>query len=74
MNDRPTRTLPGRRAPSTSAKPAPLLSVQGVAALLSVSTKTVRRLIANGELQTHRIGVSHRVSEEDLRAYLARCR
>jgi|LNFM01.1.fsa_nt_gb excisionase family DNA binding protein len=74
MIDRPSRALPGRRAPSTHAKPTPLLSVQGVAEFLDVSTKTVRRLIANGVLKAHRIGGSLRISEEDLRAYLARCR
>jgi excisionase family DNA binding protein len=54
--------------------PIPLLSVRAVAELLGVSTKTVRRLIGRGDLAAHRIGGSLRVSEADLRAYLARCR
>jgi len=74
MNDTPFRLLPGRGTPSSVARSAPLLSVSAVAELLGVSTKTVRRLIGRGELKVHRIGGSVRVSEEDLRAYLARCR
>lgn len=54
--------------------PAPLLTVQTVADVLGVSTRTVRRLVADGDLTPHRVGRSLRVSEEDLRAYLSRCR
>ena len=53
---------------------APLLSIQSVAEVLGISTKTVRRLIAGGDLAVHRIGGSLRISEEDLRAYLSRSR
>ena len=54
--------------------PTKLLTVKQTAERLSVCTRTVRRLITNDELKTHRIGGSLRISEEDLRAYLARCR
>jgi excisionase family DNA binding protein len=41
---------------------------------LGVSTRTVRRWIARGELAVHRFGTSVRVSDDDLRAFLARHR
>lgn len=62
------------RGARSGAPCTPLLSIQAVAELLGVSTKTVRRLIAGGDLAAHRIGGSLRISEEDLRAYLSRCR
>ena len=55
-----------------AATPAPLRSVADVAAFLGVSTRTVRRLIAGGDLLAHRIGRSLRISEADLSVYLAR--
>lgn len=49
-----------------------LLQVEDVAARLSISTKTVRRLIAAGKLRAIRLGRrALRVSEADLQAYLA---
>jgi excisionase family DNA binding protein len=62
------------RVPASALPSSPLRSVADVAAMLGVSTRTVRRLIAGGELVPHRIGRSLRVSEHDLRVYLARCR
>ena len=47
-----------------------LFSIEQVADLLNVSTKTVRRLIENEQLRFHRIGRIIRISREDLRAYL----
>jgi excisionase family DNA binding protein len=44
-----------------------LLDVPAVARRLDVSEKTVRRLIARGELRAHRIGRLLRISEEELR-------
>jgi excisionase family DNA binding protein len=64
----------GSRGAPRAASCAPLLTVQAVADLLDVSSKTVRRLIARGDLAAHRIGGSLRVSEGDLRVYLGRCR
>jgi excisionase family DNA binding protein len=46
-----------------------LLSVQEVASMLNVSSKTIRRMIARGFLHHHRVGRAVRVSSEDLRAY-----
>jgi excisionase family DNA binding protein len=51
-----------------------MLDVSDTSLRLGVSTKTVRRLIADGSLHAHRIGRSVRVSEEDLRAYLSSTR
>ena len=59
----------------TSQKLTPiprLLSIAEVARHLSVSTKTIRRLIQGGQLLSHRVGCQHRISEADLAAYLAR--
>jgi excisionase family DNA binding protein len=47
-----------------------LLTVEQVANLLSVSTKTIRRLIEGEQLHFHRVGRRIRVSREDLRVYL----
>jgi excisionase family DNA binding protein len=45
--------------------------LEAVAERLSVSVKTVRRLVERGELVAHRIGRAVRVSEDDLRRYIA---
>jgi len=66
---RHSATPTGGRAPAT-----PLRSVADVADLLGVHPRTVRRLIAAGDLAAHRIGRSVRISDGDLRSYLARCR
>lgn len=47
-----------------------LLTVAGVVDQLAVSERTVRRLISDGELVTHRIGRAVRISEADLAAYV----
>jgi excisionase family DNA binding protein len=47
-----------------------LLDVPAVARRLDVSEKTVRRLIARGELRAHRIGRLLRISEEELGRFL----
>ena len=72
------RTRPGGSAPGQALrghKPiANLHTLADVAELLSVSTRTVRRLIDDGHLPCHRIGRSIRISETDLRSYLASAR
>ena len=51
-----------------------MLSVNQVADLLNVSTRTVRRMIEDDELHHHRVGRGEknaiRISPEDLRAYI----
>ena len=49
-------------------------SVKDIAAMLRLSTKTVRRMIVRGELRVHRLGRALRVSEEDLVAFTNRHR
>ena len=73
MNYRPAslRTLPPPHARATAT---PLRSVEEVAPVLGVSTKTVRRLIDRGDLLAHRVGRCIRVSDADLRSYLASTR
>jgi excisionase family DNA binding protein len=48
-----------------------LLDIGATAARLGISTKTVRRMIARGELAVHRIGRQLRVSQADLHSYIA---
>jgi excisionase family DNA binding protein len=50
-----------------------LLSVDDVAAVLSVSSKTVRRMIGLGALPTCRVGRLVRVQRMDLERYIASC-
>ena len=64
----PSGSLP----PPIPTLPTPaLLDAAAVAARLDVSLRTVRRLIAAGELPVHRIGRAVRVSEDDLARFLA---
>lgn len=53
---------------SVQGPPAPLLTVRDVAARLQVSTKTVYRLKAQGQLGFVMVGGSLRFREDDLRA------
>ena len=55
---------------TSNVHPPKFLSVQQVADLLEISTKTVRRLIATGKIHVHTFGRVHRVSEEDLTAFV----
>lgn len=52
----------------------PMLTVEQTAALLAVSTKTVRRLLHRGELIGYRVGTAWRISHDDLEDYLRRRR
>jgi excisionase family DNA binding protein len=49
----------------------PFLTLQRVADILAVSDKTVRRLIARGDLPRHKVGRQVRISERDLRDFIA---
>ena len=57
-------------SPTTAALPA-LLSVEATALHLSVSTKTVRRLIARGALPCCRVGRLVRIRSVDLAQLVA---
>jgi excisionase family DNA binding protein len=46
-------------------------TVNGIALQLNVSARSVHRWIANRQLVVHRIGRSVRISEADLKAFLA---
>ena len=48
-----------------------LLTIPDVAERLNVSTRTVRRRVDAGDLVVHRIGRVVRISEGDLRVFLA---
>jgi excisionase family DNA binding protein len=46
-------------------------SIKAVAEALDVSTRTVRRWIANRDLAVHRVDGVVRIADSDLRAFLA---
>jgi len=52
-------------------KMAQFYTVDDIAGALGVSSKTVRRRIAEGQLRAHRIGRQLRISADDFRAYVA---
>jgi len=60
-----TRSSPPRR-PATM-----LRTIPETAEILNVSARTVRRLIADGELPAHRIRGLVRISDADIAAFLA---
>jgi excisionase family DNA binding protein len=55
-----------------------LLTLKHAAGALAVSTRTVRRLIKDGEIVHHRIGKGEhaliRIAPDDLRSYMCRVR
>ncbi len=53
---------------------ARMLTVDEVAEKLALSTKSIRRAIADGDLPHHRFGGAIRISPEDLDAYRSRAR
>ena len=57
-----------RRAPGGLAK---FHTIEAVAEALDVSTRTVRRWIESGDLPVHRFGAAVRISDVDLRAFIA---
>jgi excisionase family DNA binding protein len=52
-------------------RPLSFFTIAEVSDRLQVSTRTVRRWIAAGELKAHKLGGVVRISDEDLRAFLA---
>lgn len=49
----------------------PMMTPSEVAARLSVSERTVYKLLERGELRSHRVGNRWRVSQEAFREYMA---
>lgn len=62
------------RRGAAARPPGKLLTVEQTAERLAVCGKTVRRLVASGALPALRVGRAVRISEDDLRVYLASCR
>lgn len=56
---------------NTKTHPPQLHSIQQVALQCEVSTKTIRRWIAAGDLHAHHLGRQIRISQEDMVAFLA---
>lgn len=66
--------MPKTDAPLPIATALPqLLSVDDVAVILAVSSKTVRRMIDRGVLSACRVGRLVRVQRADLVRYIASC-
>jgi excisionase family DNA binding protein len=55
--------------PTVQGPPAPLLTVRDVAARLQVSTTTVYRLRASGQIAVMKVGAALRFRAEDVEAY-----
>lgn len=56
---------------------SPLLTIKEMAVALRVSATTAYQLVEQGKVPCHRVGVGRgaiRIKEEDLVAYLERCR
>jgi len=51
--------------------PIKFYTIREVADALRVSQKSIRRKIESGEMKAHKLGRLWRISEQDLRAYLA---
>ncbi len=62
-----------RRRSTTNLVPTTFnfFAVDEVAAALSLSTRSVRRLIDDGKLPVHRFGRAVRIAEADLKLFLA---
>jgi excisionase family DNA binding protein len=52
-----------------TANPKPLSNLETLASRWGVSVRTLRRMVARGELKAHRIGSQLRFSEEDVTVY-----
>jgi excisionase family DNA binding protein len=63
-------TDPTHRRPSGGGLPK-FYNINTVAEALDVSSRTVRRWIANGDLVVHRVDGVVRIAEGDLRVFLA---
>jgi excisionase family DNA binding protein len=66
--------VPDVRAQRRGNGPPKFYSIKTVAETLEVSTRTVRRWIASGELIAHRVNGVLRIADADLHAFLARHR
>ena len=65
-------TQPLKDRSSVAAKRSDgFFTVADVADTLNVSTRTVSRWIAEGELPVHRFGAAVRIAERDLRTFIA---
>ncbi len=73
--DKPKELIPSRAVSSSRGRTSPGLpkhyTIDAVAEALDVSSRTVRRWIANGDLIVHRFDGLVRVEDSDLRSFLA---
>jgi len=73
-SNRPQTVVPNVRAQRRSNGLPRFYAIQTVAEALEVSTRTVRRWIASGELIAHRVNGVLRIADADLHSFLARHR
>lgn len=59
--------------PATTPAPHELLTIEQAAGRINMSTRYVRRLVAERRLPTYRLGRAVRISGVDLDAYVAAC-
>jgi excisionase family DNA binding protein len=60
-----------RNNPLSSDKSIRFYTVDEVARLLAVAPRTIRRWIASGKLVAHKFGSAVRISDLDLKAFVA---
>ena len=71
---RSVRTSPGTVSLPDPVSPAPpLLCVEDAAVVLKVSSKTIRRLVARGDLRAVRIGRSVRIPSSEIDRLISAC-
>jgi excisionase family DNA binding protein len=68
---RPSTERGANKGRGRSDHPLKFYTVAAVAEMLDVSTRTVRRWIAGGELAVHRLGGAVRIADVDLKVFLA---
>lgn len=56
---------------SSGISPVEYLTIKRFAEELTVSTRTVRRWLADGELHAHQLGRQWRISRDDANAFMA---
>jgi len=58
------------KAPANDSKTDPMLSIATIAKRLSVSERTVRRWIENGDIPAYKFNAAVRIKERDLTAFI----
>ena len=70
----PRKNVPVAATTEDATPVGRLLRVREVAQILSISERSVWRLIESRDILVHKIGTATRVANADLETYLQRCR